>query len=284
MKAPRAIDHIEVLTIDLRDTSPSPPEPPSTMAPRKTTGRARRGPGPASNGTPPGPVAAGAPGVRAPAEDATGPAGLGPALAPPPEHVAPPPPAGPEAVEPPALGVPAVFPVSEDAPGSTLTLPGATAAGVGEGGSSSGTGSGAHAGSGYGRGGGSGTGGEGGTGTGGVGGGGGGSGLPGGTGRGGLGGGDAGAAAGPRFLIRATPLYPPLARRLGREATVLLRLTIDERGRLADVDVVEPAEYGFTDAAVDAVRRSVFAPAEWEGRPVRCRALLPIRFVLRRSE
>jgi periplasmic protein TonB len=95
---------------------------------------------------------------------------------------------------------------------------------------------------------------------------------------------EVGAPTGPRFVVRATPLYPPLARRLGQEATVVLRLTIDERGRLAHVEAVQPADYGFTDSAVDAAQRSVFAPAEREGRPVACQALLPVRFVLRRSE
>lgn len=93
-----------------------------------------------------------------------------------------------------------------------------------------------------------------------------------------------GAATGPRFVVRATPLYPRLARRLGLGATVVLRLAIDDRGRLEQIEVVQPADHGFTDAAVDAARRSVFAPAKRDGRPVACRALLPVRFVLRRSE
>jgi len=95
---------------------------------------------------------------------------------------------------------------------------------------------------------------------------------------------DTHAPAGPRFLVRAAPSYPVLARRLAQEATVLLRLTIDERGHLTHIEVVQSADYGFTDAAVDAAQRSVFAPAERGGRPVRCRALLPVRFILRRAE
>jgi len=95
-----------------------------------------------------------------------------------------------------------------------------------------------------------------------------------------------GAASGPRFLRREQPVYPRVARRLGIEGTVLLRLTIDEYGRLTRVEVVEGADSdnGFAEAAVAAVRRSLFAPAERDGKTVASRAILPVRFTLRRTE
>jgi len=92
-----------------------------------------------------------------------------------------------------------------------------------------------------------------------------------------------GTAAGPSFLHREMPIYPAFARKLGKEGKVVLRLTIDERGNLLNVEVLETAEFGFTEAAVDAVKKSTFLPANKNGKPVASRALLPVRFILRRS-
>ncbi len=77
------------------------------------------------------------------------------------------------------------------------------------------------------------------------------------------------------------PIYPKLARRLGKEGIVLLRLTIDERGRLRDVEVLKKAGSGLDEAAIKAMRESAFKPAEKNGKPIACRVRAPIRFVLR---
>ncbi|MEQ8162529.1 MAG: TonB family protein [Smithellaceae bacterium] len=84
----------------------------------------------------------------------------------------------------------------------------------------------------------------------------------------------------PRFLHRELPLYPHRARRLGREGKVVLKLFIDQAGKLRDVAVVEPAAYGFTEAAVEAVKKSTFAPARRHGQSVASRAIINIRFHL----
>ncbi len=90
-----------------------------------------------------------------------------------------------------------------------------------------------------------------------------------------------GSGDGPRFLHKAMPRYPRLARELGKEGTVLLRLTIDERGSLTHVEVLQRAGSGFDEEAVRAVRESRFSPARINGKPVASRAQLPVRFVLR---
>jgi protein TonB len=92
-----------------------------------------------------------------------------------------------------------------------------------------------------------------------------------------------GAAIAPSFLYREMPAYPAFARKLGKEGRVLLRLTIDERGDLIEIEVLEKAGFGFVEAAVDAVKKSTFLPAKKNGKPVASRALLPVRFLLRRD-
>jgi periplasmic protein TonB len=92
-----------------------------------------------------------------------------------------------------------------------------------------------------------------------------------------------GAAVAPSFLHREMPVYPTMARKLGREGRVVLRLSIDEKGTLRDVEVVQTAKYGFREAAIEAVKKSTFLPAKKDGKPVASRALLPVRFSLRRN-
>ena len=89
---------------------------------------------------------------------------------------------------------------------------------------------------------------------------------------------------GPSFLTRAQVQYPLAARRKGREGRVLLRLTLDERGKLLNLEVLENPGYGFADAAIAALKKSRFSPASINNRPVASRVRLPIRFALQVNE
>jgi TonB family protein len=92
-----------------------------------------------------------------------------------------------------------------------------------------------------------------------------------------------GAPDGPSFLHRVEPSYPAFAKRLAKQGTVLLRVTIDERGRPAEVEILQRAGCGLDEEAVRAVKQSTFVPAKRDGKPLTCKALLPIRFVLKES-
>jgi protein TonB len=92
-----------------------------------------------------------------------------------------------------------------------------------------------------------------------------------------------GSFGAPKFLFCEIPKYPLMARKLGREGRVVLKLAIDEKGTLMDVEVIEDGGYGFTAAALEAVKKSKFLPAEKNGRPIKSLAILPVRFVLRRD-
>lgn len=90
-----------------------------------------------------------------------------------------------------------------------------------------------------------------------------------------------GTAYGPKFVYREIPVYPQIARRLGKEGKVVLRLTLNEKGELVNIEVIEGAPYGFTESAIEAVKKSRFSPAIKNGKPIACRAILPVRFVLK---
>ena len=90
-----------------------------------------------------------------------------------------------------------------------------------------------------------------------------------------------GNADAPKFVHRQMPVYPKWARREGIEGKVVLKLFIDSTGTLLDVSVIEAGGHGFTESAVEAVRKSSFAPATRNGVNVASKAILPIRFSLK---
>lgn len=89
-----------------------------------------------------------------------------------------------------------------------------------------------------------------------------------------------GEAGAPTFIHREAPQYPLLARQLGKEGRVVLRVALDSRGNLQNIEVVQSDGFGFAEAASTAIRKSTFAPAFKNGRSVPVNVIVPVRFVL----
>ncbi len=83
----------------------------------------------------------------------------------------------------------------------------------------------------------------------------------------------------PRRPIR--PHYPAVARRDGRESTVVVEAWVDDHGQVAFSSVLDSGGPEFDHAALDAIVRSTFRPARLEGRDVPSRVALRIHFALR---
>ena len=62
------------------------------------------------------------------------------------------------------------------------------------------------------------------------------------------------------FMPDGEDIYPPEAKRLGIEG-VVVKLSIDEKGRVVQVEGVERAGHGFDEAAREALRQVKFTPA-----------------------
>jgi periplasmic protein TonB len=89
----------------------------------------------------------------------------------------------------------------------------------------------------------------------------------------------AGLEQGPDFAGNPPPEFPALARQNGWYGTVLLRLWIDEEGRVTEVRVEKSSGHGVLDAAaVNAVKRWRGRPARHNARPVATEELLPVVF------
>lgn len=80
---------------------------------------------------------------------------------------------------------------------------------------------------------------------------------------------------------RRPPAYPALSRRFGETGKVVLRVTLDESGRVAKATVDRSSGFARLDeAALAAVRNWRCTPALRNGRPVEATAVQPFNFVL----
>jgi protein TonB len=78
--------------------------------------------------------------------------------------------------------------------------------------------------------------------------------------------------------------YTDDARSAGLEGTVVLDLTVDERGHARDIAVVQGLAHGLSDAAKRALLACTFSPGEKDGKPVAVRIRgFKIQFVLQDS-
>jgi TonB family protein len=83
------------------------------------------------------------------------------------------------------------------------------------------------------------------------------------------------------LATKVDPVYPEMARRAGIEGTVVLSATIGVDGRVTDVQVVRGLGFGLSEAAVSAVRRWQYRPAQGPEGPIVSRKEVRIEFRLR---
>jgi protein TonB len=88
-------------------------------------------------------------------------------------------------------------------------------------------------------------------------------------------------SSGAQYLQPPQPEYPAQSRRLGEEGRVILRVLLDEAGRVGQVQVQKSSGFPRLDqAAIDAVQRARFKPHLEDGRPLAVYVMVPISFRL----
>ena len=95
---------------------------------------------------------------------------------------------------------------------------------------------------------------------------------------------EAGPGVQPPVLVTLPPPeYPVLARRMGREGRVIVRVLVDETGKVLEASVVrsDRSNVAFDAAALESARNAVFKSALKYGMPVRMWCEIPIDFRLR---
>ncbi len=83
----------------------------------------------------------------------------------------------------------------------------------------------------------------------------------------------------PRRLHGASPVYPQVARLSRLQGVVILDCVIDERGRVRDARVLKGIPL-LEEAALDAVRKWVYAPSLLDGVPVAVQMTVTVAFQL----
>ena len=79
----------------------------------------------------------------------------------------------------------------------------------------------------------------------------------------------------------SAPAYPSLSRRLGEEGKLVLRVELDELGRISVAQILNSSGFKRLDeAAMAAVKTWRCTPPQRNGQPVRAIALQPFNFVL----
>jgi protein TonB len=82
-------------------------------------------------------------------------------------------------------------------------------------------------------------------------------------------------------ISRPSPRYPAEAVRNNETGTVVLRITVDERGEPVKVEIASSSRSRSLDrAAAQAARRWTFRPAQQNGRAVSGTIEVPISFTL----
>lgn len=84
----------------------------------------------------------------------------------------------------------------------------------------------------------------------------------------------------PVLVHQVAAEYPPQAVKDGRNAIVVLYLTIDEQGQVVDAKIPKPVGYGFDEAALKAAQQFQFRPATLDDKPVSVQIEYRVHFVL----
>jgi protein TonB len=86
----------------------------------------------------------------------------------------------------------------------------------------------------------------------------------------------------PLYKQNTSPPYPRKARRLGYEGIVMLKVLIDENGRVDDLTVLQSSGHTILDrAASSAVKKWLFEPGTEGGIKKKMWVKIPVRFDLK---
>ena len=84
----------------------------------------------------------------------------------------------------------------------------------------------------------------------------------------------------PKSAIR--PIYPEIAQEAGIEGVVVVQAFIDEKGRVKKTIILKGVpNTGLDEAAMEAIRKTKFQPAEQRERPVAVWISIPVNFRLK---
>ncbi len=82
--------------------------------------------------------------------------------------------------------------------------------------------------------------------------------------------------------IQRNVRYPPIAQEAGIEGTVIVQAFVNSKGRVTETVILKGIpNTGLDEAAVDAIKRTLFTPAKQRDRPVGVWISIPVSFKLK---
>lgn len=87
-----------------------------------------------------------------------------------------------------------------------------------------------------------------------------------------------GQANAPRFKQQVAPQYPKYEYARGIEGTVILRAYITKNGRITTIEVIQAAHPALTRAALAAIQKSTYIPAQVNGSAINRWTRIPVTF------
>jgi protein TonB len=86
---------------------------------------------------------------------------------------------------------------------------------------------------------------------------------------------------GAAYLNNPAPAYPMLARKMGEQGKVLLKVLVSQDGKAETVKVdTSSGHHKLDQAAIEAVKRWSFVPAKRSNQPISAYVLVPVNFTL----
>lgn len=89
-----------------------------------------------------------------------------------------------------------------------------------------------------------------------------------------------GSIEGPKIVGNFKPSYPYILKKRGIEGVVVLKLLIDENGKMLEYDVIEKTNDEFLKSVLKEIEKVSFKPAMISNVPVKSYGILKVKFKL----
>ena len=82
-------------------------------------------------------------------------------------------------------------------------------------------------------------------------------------------------------LLQKNIVYPEMARKAGIEGKVMVRVLIDQQGKVLKTEIETSVNKDLDQAAIRAIKKTKFAPAMKDNKPVKFWVTIPVMFKLK---
>ncbi|MFH1197224.1 MAG: energy transducer TonB [bacterium] len=74
--------------------------------------------------------------------------------------------------------------------------------------------------------------------------------------------------------------YPVEAKEAKIQGKVMVKVVVDEKGKVVETTILQSVSHGLDEAAINAIKATKFTPGEKDGKKVKAEVVIPISFKL----